>query len=109
MGVISAVSIRPKGGPPGRPADGCWVPVMSETLLRRPHVGAPATQPGSEHRDDVLGVDVVCHVHAVDVQLGYGGGGGGPAGAQTPPPPPPPPPPPRPPPRSPAPRAPPRA
>jgi hypothetical protein len=32
--VIIAVSIRPKGAPPGRPADGCWVPVMNGTLLR---------------------------------------------------------------------------
>jgi len=41
--VIIAVSIRPKGALaegtalPGWPADGCWVPVMNETLpLRGP-------------------------------------------------------------------------
>src|SRR5215831_17748790 len=84
MGVIIAVSIRPKGAPPGRPADGCWVPVMTETLLRRPRGGTPATQPGSEHRDDVLGVDVVRHVHPVDVQLGDGREGDAPAGHDRP-------------------------
>src|SRR5215469_841030 len=68
IGVIIAVSIRPKGAPPGRPADGCCVPVMSETLLRRgPIAGHQPRTGASEHRDDVLGVDVVGHVHAVDV------------------------------------------
>src|SRR5256885_17068435 len=76
MGVIIAVSIRPKGALaaeaalPGWPAD-CWVPVMNRTL---PGAGPPRhaghAAGGSEHGDDVLGGDVVGHINALDFPVG---------------------------------------